>query len=61
MPKSKAGFAGKQPKLSKSQEARLVSLYKGGQHTTAEIAELFKVARSTVPHCPTDSARVTNT
>jgi DNA invertase Pin-like site-specific DNA recombinase len=38
---------GKQPKLSKSQEAHLVSLYKGGRHTTAEIAELFKAARST--------------
>jgi hypothetical protein len=33
-------------KLSKSQEAHLVSLYKGGHHTTAETAELFKAARS---------------
>ncbi|MFT4470846.1 recombinase family protein [Arthrobacter sulfonylureivorans] len=46
--KAKGRLRGKQPKLSKSQEAHLVSLYKGGQHTTAEIAELFKVARSTV-------------
>lgn len=46
--KAKGRLRGKQPKLSKSQEAHLVSLYKGGHHTTAEIAELFKVARSTV-------------
>jgi DNA invertase Pin-like site-specific DNA recombinase len=46
--KAKGRLRGKQPKLSKSQEAHLVSLYKGGNHTTAEIAELFKVARSTV-------------
>jgi DNA invertase Pin-like site-specific DNA recombinase len=46
--KSKGRLRGKQPKLSKSQEAHLVSLYNAGNHTTAEIAELFKVARSTV-------------
>ncbi|WP_159620304.1 recombinase family protein [Arthrobacter zhaoguopingii] len=46
--KAKGRLRGKQPKLSKSQEAHLVSLYKGGQHTTTEIAELFQVARSTV-------------
>jgi len=34
-------------KLTKTQEAHLVSLYSGVQHTTAETAELFKVARST--------------
>ena len=46
--KAKDRVRGKQPKLSKLQEAHLVSLYKAGQHTTAEIAEIFKVARSTV-------------
>jgi DNA invertase Pin-like site-specific DNA recombinase len=46
--KAKGPLRGKQPKLTKSQEAHLVSLHKGGQHTTAEIAELFKIARSTV-------------
>lgn len=46
--KAKGRLRGKQPKLSKTQEAHVVCLYKGGQHTTAEIAELFKVARSTV-------------
>ncbi len=46
--KAKGRLRGKQPKLSKAQEARVVSLYQGGTHTTAEIAELFGVARSTV-------------
>ena len=46
--KAKGRLRGNQPKLSKSQEAHLVSLYKGGQRTTAEIAELFKIAQSTV-------------
>ena len=46
--KAKGRLRGKQPKLSKAQEAHVVSLYKAGEHTTTEIAELFKVARSTV-------------
>ena len=46
--KSKGRLRGKQPKLSKAQEAHLVSLHQGGAHTTTEIAELFGVARSTV-------------
>jgi DNA invertase Pin-like site-specific DNA recombinase len=46
--KAKGRLRGKQPKLSKSQEALVVALYKGGQHTTVEIADIFKVARSTV-------------
>ena len=46
--KAKGRLRGKQPKLTKLQEAHVVSLYNAGEHTTAEIAELFKVARSTV-------------
>ncbi|MUN55997.1 helix-turn-helix domain-containing protein [Kocuria koreensis] len=46
--KAKGRLRGKKPKLSVSQEKHLVSLYRGGEHTTAEIAELFGVARSTV-------------
>lgn len=46
--KAKGRLRGKKPKLSVSQERHLVSLYRGGEHTTAEIAELFGVARSTV-------------
>ena len=39
---------GKQPKLSPRQEAHLVSLHQAGAPTSAELAELFSVARSTV-------------
>ena len=39
---------GKAPKLSPAQETHLVGLYRAGQHTTAELAELFSVGRSTV-------------
>ncbi len=46
--KSKRRLRGKQPKLSKLEETHLVSLHKAGNHTIAEIAELFKVARNTV-------------
>lgn len=46
--KAKGRLRGKQPKLSPTQEAHLVSTYQAGTHTTAEIAELFGVARSTV-------------
>jgi DNA invertase Pin-like site-specific DNA recombinase len=46
--KAKGRLRGKQTKLSKSQEALVVALYKGGQHTTTEIADVFKIARSTV-------------
>lgn len=46
--KAKGRLRGKQPKLSPAQERHLVDLYRRGTHTTAEIAEVFKVARSTV-------------
>lgn len=46
--KAKGKLRGKKPKLSKSQEAHLVALHRAGEHTTTEIAEIFKVARSTV-------------
>ncbi|NKG21786.1 recombinase family protein [Paeniglutamicibacter terrestris] len=46
--KAKGKLRGKQPKLSKAQEKHLVALHHGGKHTSAEIAELFGVARSTV-------------
>src|SRR5271166_450943 len=37
----------KQPKLKPAQEAHLVELWRAGKHTSAELAELFSVARST--------------
>ncbi|MCB5275543.1 DNA-invertase hin [Arthrobacter sp. SO5] len=46
--KAKGKLRGRQPKLSRRQEADLVTLHRGGTHTTTEIADLFGVARSTV-------------
>lgn len=46
--RAKGRLCGKQPKLSHGQEAQLVSLVHGGEYSTAEVAELFGVARSTV-------------
>ena len=46
--KAKDRLRGKQPKLKPKQEAHLVELHAAGQHTTAELAELFGVARSTI-------------
>ncbi|MBY6061028.1 recombinase family protein [Microbacterium esteraromaticum] len=46
--KAKGRLRGKQPKLSPTQEKHLVALYRAGEHTTAELASEFGVARSTV-------------
>jgi len=46
--KAKGRLRGKQPKLTPTQEAHLVELWRAGRHTSAELAELFTVARSTV-------------
>jgi DNA-binding MarR family transcriptional regulator len=46
--KAKGRLRGKQPKLKPAQEAHLVQLWHDGKHTSAELAELFFVARSTV-------------
>ncbi len=46
--KAKGRLRGKAPKLSPAQETHLVGLYRAGKHTTAELAELFTVGRSTV-------------
>jgi DNA invertase Pin-like site-specific DNA recombinase len=39
--KAKGRLCGKQPKLKPAQEAHLVELWRAGQHTSAELAELF--------------------
>jgi DNA-binding MarR family transcriptional regulator len=39
---------GKQPKLSVAQQKHLIEVHKAGLHRSAELAELFNVARSTV-------------
>lgn len=46
--KAKGHLRWKQPKLSKKQEAHLVSLVHSGEYSTAEVAELFGIGRSTV-------------
>jgi len=46
--KAKGRLRGKSPKLSATQETHLVGLYRAGKHTTAELAELFSVGRSTI-------------
>ena len=46
--KAKGRLRGKQPKLNRRQEAHLVALLKDGEYSTAEPADLFGVARSTV-------------
>lgn len=46
--KAKGKLRGKKPKLSPTQEKHLVELWQGGEHTSAELATDFGVARSTV-------------
>ena len=46
--KAKGKLRGKKPKLSTVQEKHLVELHRKGEHTTAELAELFDISRSTV-------------
>ena len=46
--KAKGRLRGKQPKLNQRQEAHLVALYRAGEHSSAELGDLFGVARSTV-------------
>jgi DNA invertase Pin-like site-specific DNA recombinase len=46
--KAKGRLRGKQPKLSPTQEAHLVKLYRAGEHTVSELEDLFPVTRSTI-------------
>ena len=46
--KVKGRLRGKQPKLSATQEAHLVKLYRAGEHTVNELEGLFPVTRSTI-------------
>jgi DNA invertase Pin-like site-specific DNA recombinase len=45
--KAKGRLRGK-PKLSPTQEAHLVKLYRAGEYTVSELEELFPVTRSTI-------------
>jgi DNA invertase Pin-like site-specific DNA recombinase len=46
--KAKGRLRGRQPKLNARQEAHLVALHRAGEHSTAELGDLFSVGRSTV-------------
>ena len=46
--KAKGRLRGKQPNLSNTQQKHLMEVHSAGKHSTAELAELFNVARSTV-------------
>lgn len=46
--KARGRLKGKKPKMSPQQEKVVIDLYANGEHTVAEIAEMFSVARSTV-------------
>lgn len=46
--RAKGRLRGKQPKLSASQRRHLLTLHRAGEHTQAELAELFSVSRTTI-------------
>ncbi|MFB6985268.1 recombinase family protein [Streptomyces sp. NPDC056178] len=46
--KAKGKLRGKQPKLTVRQQAHLVKEHRSGEHTIADLAELFSVSRATV-------------
>ena len=46
--KATGRLRGKQPKLNRRQEAHLILLVHSGEYSTAEVAELFGIGRSTV-------------
>lgn len=47
-PQVRAKLKGKPPKLSDAQQKHLVDLYKAGEHSIADLAELFSVSRPSV-------------
>ena len=59
MAKAKGHLRGKQPKLNHRQEAHLVALLDTGEYTTADLAELFGVARATA-HRAVERERILN-
>ncbi|AZI59655.1 recombinase family protein [Nakamurella antarctica] len=46
--RAKGRLKGRKPKLSPTQERHLAKLFHEGEHTTDELAEIFKVGRATV-------------
>lgn len=45
--KRKGKLRGKQPKLTQRQETAMLELYSQGEHTIAEICEMYQITRST--------------
>ncbi len=46
--KAKGKLRGRQPKLSKKQQTELVRMYNSGEHTSSDLADIFKVSRATI-------------
>ncbi|MBE9376207.1 recombinase family protein [Saccharopolyspora sp. HNM0983] len=46
--KAKGKLRGKQPKLSAKQQRELVRMYRTGEYTIADLAEVFTVSRTTI-------------
>ncbi|RZU46607.1 DNA invertase Pin-like site-specific DNA recombinase [Krasilnikovia cinnamomea] len=46
--RAKGKLKGRQPKLSAARQTHLLKLHAAGEHTIAELAELFEVSRQTV-------------
>ncbi|MBK0869757.1 recombinase family protein [Saccharopolyspora sp. HNM0986] len=46
--KAKGRLRGKQPKLSAKQQRELVRMYRTGEYTIADLAEVFTVSRTTI-------------
>ena len=56
--KAKGRLKGRAPKLSTARQAHLLKLHAAGEHTVAELAELFEVSRQTVYRVLERAARV---
>jgi DNA invertase Pin-like site-specific DNA recombinase len=48
MARAKGKLKGKQPTLTARQQSHLVQQHQSGEHTIADLAELFSVSRATV-------------
>jgi DNA invertase Pin-like site-specific DNA recombinase len=46
--KARGHLRGKQPKLNRRQEAHLVALFRSGEYTNGDLADLFGVSRPTI-------------
>ncbi|MFF1629953.1 helix-turn-helix domain-containing protein, partial [Streptomyces sp. NPDC058272] len=55
--RAKRKLKGKQPKLTARQQAHLVKEHATGEHTIADLAEIFSVSRATVYRALERSAR----